>query len=121
MMGERTETLEERAVERDITKAESQLTPAIEKRLKAGNLTAEERMLINLRDDPKLPYEGSFAVMYAKLTDKLGDRPYIWRIVNRIKEDRPRVVYMREFEQKYKCNLAGIVARADKKLYASKT
>jgi hypothetical protein len=66
-------------------------------------LTFEERMLISLRDEL---YAGQWERMIKDLNDRLQGRPYIFKLVNRIKDDLRRIEKMQEYEKKHGINLA---------------
>jgi hypothetical protein len=69
----------------------------------AENLASEEKMLITLRDEL---YGGSWERMLKDLGDRLKGRPYIFKLVNRIKDDLKRIEKLQEYEEKNKVNLA---------------
>ena len=58
------------------------------------NLAPEERMLITLRDEL---YDGSWENMKDDLNGRLDGRPYIFKLVNRIRDDLNRMKRLREF------------------------
>ena len=66
------------------------------------SLTAEEKMLITLRDEL---YGGSWGRMLKDLNDRLKGRPYIFKLVTRIKDDIKRIERLRDYEKKHKINL----------------
>jgi hypothetical protein len=66
-------------------------------------LTPEEKMLITLRDEL---YGGSWERMTKDLNDRLKGRPYIFKLVNRIKDDLKRIVKLHEYEKKNGVNIA---------------
>ncbi|MEK7450034.1 MAG: hypothetical protein AAB019_11205 [Planctomycetota bacterium] len=66
-------------------------------------LAAEEKMLITLRDEL---YGGSWDRMLKDLNDRLKGRPYIFKLVNRIKDDIKRIERLRDYENKNDINLA---------------
>ena len=70
------------------------------------SLSAEERMLIALRDEL---YVGSWERMLQDLRDRLQGRPYIFKLVNRIEEDLTRIERLQSFELKHRVNLADLV------------
>ena len=69
----------------------------------AESLTAEEKMLITLRDEL---YGGKWERMVKDLNDRLKGRPYIFKLVNRIKDDLKRIEKLEEYEKKHTINLA---------------
>lgn len=60
-------------------------------------------MLITLRDEL---YGGSWERMIKDLNDRLKGRPYIFKLVNRIKEDLKRIAKLQAYEKKHGVNLA---------------
>lgn len=66
------------------------------------SLSAEEKMLITLRDEL---YGGSWVRMLKDLNDRLKGRPYIFKLVARIKEDVKRIDKLQDYEKKNKINL----------------
>lgn len=54
-------------------------------------------MLITLRDEL---YGGSWERMTKDLNDRLKGRPYIFKLVNRIKDDLKRILKLQEYEKK---------------------
>ena len=66
-------------------------------------LSADERMLVALRDDL---YEGSWDQMMRDLEDRLKGKPYIFKLVNRIQDDIQRIEKLRSYENKHRVNLA---------------
>lgn len=67
------------------------------------SLSPEEKMLVTLRDEL---YGGSWTKMLKDLNDRLKGRPYIFKLVTRIKEDIKRIEILRDYEKKSKINLA---------------
>lgn len=72
----------------------------------AESLAAEERMLIDLKYEL---YDGSWERMLGDLQDKLKGRPYIFKLVNRIKDDIKRISRLRAYEKKHRINLADFI------------
>ncbi len=66
-------------------------------------LPPEEKMLITLRDEL---YAGSWERMKTDLEARLKGRPYIFKLVNRIKDDLKRIEKLREYEKKHRVNLS---------------
>ena len=66
-------------------------------------LSSEERMLLTLRDEL---YGGQWDRMVKDLNDRLKGRPYIFKLVERIKDDLQRVEKLQEYEKKHAINLA---------------
>ncbi|MBI5779708.1 MAG: hypothetical protein HZA49_09680 [Planctomycetes bacterium] len=71
-----------------------------------ASLTPEERMLLTLRDEL---YGGQWERMTKDLNDRLKGRPYIFKLVERIKDDLQRVEKLQEYEKKHGINLADFV------------
>jgi hypothetical protein len=69
----------------------------------AAALSADERMLVTLRDEL---YAGSWDQMQKDLQDRLKGRPYIFKLVARIQDDMGRIQKLRDYERKNKVNLA---------------
>jgi hypothetical protein len=59
-------------------------------------------MLLVLRDEL---YGGSWDRMDQDLSNRLKGRPYIFKLVNRMEEDRERIKVLRSYEEKHKINL----------------
>jgi len=64
--------------------------------------TPEEKMLITLRDEL---YKGSWEIMLQDLKDRLKNRPYVFKLVNRIEEDIERIENFQRFELKHNVKL----------------
>ena len=60
-------------------------------------LNAEEKMLVTLRDEL---YGGSWDRMLKDLKDRLKGRPYIFKLVNRIKDDLKRIEKLKANEKR---------------------
>ena len=60
-------------------------------------------MLLTLRNEL---YGGSWERMVKDLNDRLRGRPYIFKLVNRIKDDLKRIEKLIEYEKKHSVNLA---------------
>lgn len=71
-----------------------------------SSLTPEERMLLTLRDEL---YGGQWERMVKDLNDRLKGRPYIFKLVERIKDDLQRVEKLQEYEKRHAINLADFV------------
>lgn len=67
------------------------------------SLPPEEKMLITLRDEL---YVGSWERMRTDLEARLKGRPYIFKLVNRIKDDLKRIEKLREYEKKHGINFS---------------
>lgn len=66
-------------------------------------------MLVILRDEL---YGGSWERMVKDLNDRLKGRPYIFKLVNRIKDDIKRIDKLREYEKKHGVNLSDLLKSA---------
>lgn len=64
-------------------------------------------MLLTLRDEL---YGGQWDRMVKDLNDRLKGRPYIFKLVERIKDDLQRVEKLQDYEKKHGINLADFVA-----------
>jgi len=70
------------------------------------SLTDEDKMLLRLREEL---YEGRWGAMLADLNDRLGGKPYIFRLASRIQDDIARVERLSRFERTSGVNLATAV------------
>ena len=69
-------------------------------------LTEEERMLVLLQHEL---YEQSWSAMLADLRSRLNGKPYIFKLVTRIREDIERIEKLQAFEQENNLKLADFV------------
>ena len=69
-------------------------------------LSNEHRMLVILKAQL---YEGTWEPMLDDLQNRLAGKPYIFKLVNRIKDDIARIEEMKKFEQEHKIDLADYV------------
>lgn len=74
-------------------------------------LSEESKMLLVLRDEL---YSGSWDKMDEDLSNRLKGRPYIFKLVNRIEEDRERIKVLKSYEDKHKINLRDFDKGANK-------
>ncbi len=65
-------------------------------------LTDEKRMLIVLK---RQLYGGQWEPMLDDLKNRLAGKPYIFKLVNRIKDDIDRIEEMRQFESEHGVDL----------------
>ena len=72
----------------------------------AARLSNEHRMLVVLK---KELYEGAWEPMLDDLQNRLAGKPYIFKLVNRIKEDVDRIEEMRRFEAENNVDLGDYV------------
>ena len=72
------------------------------------SLTADERMLVTLRDDL---YGGSWDQMLKDLKDRLNNKPYIFKLVNRIQDDITRIEKLGDYEKKHKIDLGELLKK----------
>ena len=61
-----------------------------------AGMTSEERLLVVLK---KELYEGSWDEMLADLQARLDNKPYIFKLANRITDDIDRIKRLEKFEQ----------------------
>lgn len=69
-------------------------------------LSDEYRMLVVLKAQL---YGGSWEPMLDDLQNRLGGKPYIFKLAHRIQDDIERIREMREFETKHNVDLADYV------------
>ncbi|MDH7600324.1 MAG: hypothetical protein QHH07_11930 [Sedimentisphaerales bacterium] len=69
-------------------------------------LTVEERMLIVLKAQL---YGGRWEPMLDDLKNRLEGKPYIFKLINRIRDDIQRIEGLQEFEAKYHVDLSEYV------------
>ena len=70
-------------------------------------LSEEHRMLVVLKAQL---YGGSWKSMLDDLDNRLAGKPYIFKLVNRIKEDVDRIKEMQAFENEHDVDLAEFVS-----------
>ena len=71
-----------------------------------AGMTSEERLLVVLK---KELYEGSWDEMLADLQARLNNKPYIFKLANRISDDIDRIKRLDKFEQSNKIDLSGYI------------
>ncbi len=69
-------------------------------------MSDEHRMLVVLKAQL---YGGTWEPMLDDLKNRLAGKPYIFKLVNRIKDDIERIQQMQDFEEKYNIDLADYV------------
>jgi len=69
-------------------------------------LSDEHRMLVVLKAQL---YDGIWEPMLDDLRNRLKGKPYIFKLVNRIKDDIDRIEQMRKFEKEHNIDLADYV------------
>lgn len=69
-------------------------------------LSDEHRMLVLLKNQL---YGGSWEPMIDDLQNRLAGKPYIFKLVNRIRDDIDRIEEMQQFESDHKVDLADYV------------
>lgn len=69
-------------------------------------LGTEERMLIVLKAQL---YGGKWEPMLEDLKNRLEGKPYIFKLINRIKDDIERIQILRQFEDTYHVDLCDYV------------
>lgn len=71
-----------------------------------GRLSVEHRMLVALKAQL---YDGSWDAMLDDLRNRLAGKPYIFKLVHRIRDDIERIEQMQKFEAEHKVDLAEYV------------
>lgn len=71
-----------------------------------ASLSDEHRMLVVLKAQL---YGGTWEPMLDDLENRLAGKPYIFKLVNRIKDDIERIHRMREFEKEHNIDLSDFI------------
>ncbi len=71
-----------------------------------SRLSNEHKMLVVLKSQL---YGGSWDAMLDDLKNRLTGKPYIFKLVNRIKDDVSRIEELRDFEAQHAVDLADFV------------
>jgi hypothetical protein len=71
-----------------------------------SSLSTEHRMLVVLK--AKI-YDGSWEPMLDDLRNRMAGKPYIFKLVNRIKDDIERIEQMKKFEAEHSIDLVDYV------------
>jgi hypothetical protein len=71
-----------------------------------ARLSDEHRMLVVLKSQL---YGGTWEPMLDDLKNRLEGKPYIFKLVNRIKDDVARIQEMKEFEEENNIDLADFI------------
>ena len=71
-----------------------------------AGLSDEHRMLVVLKAQL---YGGTWEPMLDDLQNRIEGKPYIFKLVNRIKDDIKRIEQMRKFEEQHNVDLAEYV------------
>ena len=71
-----------------------------------SQISDEQRMLIVLKSQL---YGGQWEPMLDDLKNRLAGKPYIFKLVNRIRDDIERIETMRQFEQSHQVDLGDYV------------
>lgn len=71
-----------------------------------AGLSDEHRMLVILKAQL---YDGTWEPMLDDLKNRLAGKPYIFKLVNRIKDDIERIGQMQKFEKEHNIDLADYV------------
>ena len=71
-----------------------------------NSLSDEHRMLVVLKSQL---YDGTWEPMLDDLRHRLADKPYIFKLVNRIEDDIKRIEQMQKFEIDHNIDLADYV------------
>lgn len=69
-------------------------------------LSEEHRMLVILK---RQLYDSAWEPMLVDLQNRLGGKPFIFKLANRIEEDIERIERMQEFEEEHGVDLADYV------------
>ena len=69
-------------------------------------LSDEHRMLVALKAQL---YDGTWEPMLDDLQNRLAGKPYIFKLINRIRDDIERIQEMQKFEEEHNINLADYV------------
>ena len=72
-----------------------------------SGLSEEHRMLIVLKSQL---YDGQWEPMLDDLKNRLAGKPYIFKLVNRIKDDIERIETLRQFEASHDVDLSDYVS-----------
>ena len=71
-----------------------------------AGLSNEHRLLVSLKAQL---YDGTWETMLDDLQNRLEGKPYIFKLVNRIKDDIERIEQMRKFEEQHNVDLTEYV------------
>ncbi len=71
-----------------------------------AGLSNEHRLLVSLKAQL---YGGTWEPMLDDLQNRMEGKPYIFKLVNRIKDDIKRIEQMRKFEEEHNVDLAEYV------------
>jgi hypothetical protein len=71
-----------------------------------AGLSDEHRMLVILKAQL---YDGTWEPMLDDLKNRLAGKPYIFKLINRIKDDIERIEQMQKFENEHNVDLADYV------------
>ena len=71
-----------------------------------AGLSNEHRMLVVLKAQL---YDGTWEPMIDDLENRLAGKPYIFKLVNRIKDDIERIGQMQKFEKEHNVDLADYI------------
>jgi hypothetical protein len=74
-------------------------------------LSNEHRMLVVLKSQL---YDRTWEPMLDDLKNRLAGKPYIFKLVNRIKDDIARIEEMKKFEQEHNIDLADYIQLPEK-------
>lgn len=84
----------------------------------ARNLSYENKVIVWLRDntpDYQAPTkEERWKIMENDLRDRKEKRPYIYKIINRIVEDLPKLRTLKAYESEHKIDLADYIDHVEK-------
>ena len=82
------------------------LTDNTDIQLFVNSLDEPHRMLVILK---RQLYGGQWAPMLEDLQNRLGGKPYIFKLANRIKDDVERIDRMQAFEKEHQIDLADFI------------
>ncbi len=74
-----------------------------------SRLSPEEKQLLLLRNEL---YDGSWEEMETDLRNRLEEKPYIFRLSNRIEADLARIARLRAYEERYGMSSGILVAKS---------
>ena len=92
------------SIEKDDSSVSHAVSKAVNDYIKA--LSDESRMLVVLKSQL---YDGDWEPMLDDLENRLGGKPYIFKLANRIQDDIERIKEMRRFEKEHSVDLADYI------------
>ena len=79
-----------------------------------AGLSDEHRLLVVLKAQL---YDGTWELMLDDLKNRWADKPYIFKLVNRIKDDIERIGQMQKFEEEHNVDLSKYVELSWRRIY----